>query len=724
MQINACHLSILLVLVVRIGSSVPAAEPDVTSPAKESSAAESSTRRSSINPLAAALRTPAGGRVDSHGDPMPAGMIQRFGSARFKSTGWWRRMAFAGNDEWIWLKSDSRVEALHRETGRVVHHDQLRLGPGNVSVIAASSDGRYVAIGLWDRVPGEQQESSYRVVVLSARTTGHLHDFQWKSRPSDVRCLTFSGDGRTLLAADSAGRVQFWNLETGEQISDRQFEQGDYRDAALSPDGKTAILAGRQSIHWRIDSPAKAVALAKQEATAACFASNGKQFATVSRDGIHLWDAVSAQLIANLQASSSYSDVDFGIAYSPDSRFLAVPVVRENLVELWDVERRARVATMPVFEVRGSVISSDGRWLAASGGDSVISIFDIQSRERVSRTHGHSNPASAIRFLNNGRIVTAAEGEAIVWDGTTGTMQHRLEHKQGKRVAEIAISPNGASIVTSALDDTVRVWDTSTGDQQLVLRGHSEYGGMRSVQFVPDGSRFASWGDDSILRWWDSREGSLVGERAIRIEGAPDRKDDRFGDFALRGKLAPGASALYVRFRNELIDFDPRTAARRQSVTTRIDPYSMAVSADGRWIAGGEAVQDASNQFVGTNIVLFDTATLKTAYRWQVSDGIELSQLVQVPEDASSLNEHESADPWRTRAIGFSPDSSKLAWVRMTESRSAVDVVDLAEQRYVTRFSIDSPGFALDFSPDGRKLAIGHNDTTASLWSLPELSNP
>lgn len=724
MQSYVCHLSILLVIAVRIESSVFAAGPDATSPAKESSAAEASTRRSSINPLAAALRLPAGGRVDSHGDPMPAGMIQRFGSARFKSTGWWRRMAFAGDDEWIWLKSDSRVEAMHRESGRVVHHEQLRLGSGNVSVISASSDGRYVAIGLWDREPGQNQESSRRVVVLSARTTAHIHEFQWKSRPADFRCLTFSGDGRRLLAGDSEGHVRLWNTDTGEQISDRQFEQGDYRDASLSPDGKTAILAGRQSIYWKIDDPSKAVGLAKQGATAACFASNGKQFATVSSDGIYLWDAASAELIAHLRAASSYRDADFGIAYSPDSRFLAVPVVHENSVELWDVDRRERVATMPVFEVRGAVISSDGRWLAASGGDSVISVFDIQSRERVSQSHGHSDPASAIRFLKDGGVVTAASGEAIVWDSTAGVVQHRLKHKQGKRVADIAISPNGELIVTSALDDTVRVWDRSTGDQRLVLRGHSENGGMRSLQFVPGGSRFASWGDDSVLRWWHSREGSLVGEQTIRIEGAPDRKDDRFGEFALRGKLAPGASALFVRYKDELIDFEPRTAARRQSVTTRIDPYLMAVSADGRWIAGSEAVQDASDQFVGTTIVLVDAATLKTAHRWQVSGGIDLSEPAQVPEDASSPKERETVELWRTRAIGFSPDSSKLAWVRMTESQSAVDVVDLAAQRYVARFSIDSPGFALDISPDGRQIAIGHNDTTVSLWSLPELSNP
>jgi len=723
MQINAGHLSILLVFAVCLERSALAKEPAATSPATEPSAEESSTRRSSINPLAAALRTPTG-RVDAHGDPMPAGMIQRLGSARFKSTGWWRRMAFAGNDEWIWLKSDSRAEAVHRETGRVVHHEQLRLGPGNVSVIAASSDGRYVAIGLWDRDPGQIQESSRRLVVLSARTTAHIHDFQWKSRPADFRCLAFSGDGKALMAADSSGRVHFWNVETGDQISDRQFEEGDYRDAALSPDGKTAILAGRQSIHWRIDDPAKAVALAKPGGTAACFAPNGKQFATVLSDGIYLWDAASAELIAHLRASSSYRDADFGIAYSPDSRFLAVPVVHENFVELWDVERRERAATMPVFEVRGAVISSDGRWLAASGGDSVISIFDIQSRERVSQTHGHSNPASAIGFLNNESIVTAAEGEAIVWDSTAGTVQHRLEHKQGKRVADIAISPNGTSIVTSALDDTVRVWDASTGDQRHVLRGHSQYGGMRSVQFVPDGSRFASWGDDSILRWWDSRDGSLVGEQAIRFKDAPDPKEDRFGQFALRGKLAPGASALFVRYKDELIEFDPRTTTRRKSIATRIDPYSIVISPDGRWIAGGEIVQDASGQFVGTNIVLFDTATLKSARRWQVSGGTELSQLVLAPEAASSLTEHESAVPWRTRAIGFSPDSSKLAWVRLTESQSAVDVVDLTPQRYVARFSIASPGFALNISPGGRQLAIGHNDTTVSLWSLPELSRP
>ncbi|MEJ7595267.1 MAG: hypothetical protein WKF77_27420, partial [Planctomycetaceae bacterium] len=80
------------------------------------------------NPLVRVLEDPdASTRIDPSGDPMSAGMVQRFGGTRFKYTGWWRQLAFAGNDEWVWLKADEHIAVMHRATGRIVKHRFLRL---------------------------------------------------------------------------------------------------------------------------------------------------------------------------------------------------------------------------------------------------------------------------------------------------------------------------------------------------------------------------------------------------------------------------------------------------------------------------------------------------------------------------------------------------------------------------------------------------------------------
>ena len=82
-----------------------------------------------------------------------------------------------------------------------------------------------------------------------------------------------------------------------------------------------------------------------------------------------------------------------------------------------------------------------------------------------------------------------------------------------------ALSPDERRLVTTGADGTVRIWDTETGLELLLLGKHSVDG--IGVAFSPDGSRIASTGKDGTLRIWS------VGPPPPREVAPPARPNER-----------------------------------------------------------------------------------------------------------------------------------------------------------------------------------------------------
>jgi WD40 repeat protein len=64
-----------------------------------------------------------------------------------------------------------------------------------------------------------------------------------------------------------------------------------------------------------------------------------------------------------------------------------------------------------------------------------------------------------------------------------------------------AFSPDGRQIVTASDDHTARIWDTATGTETQVLRGHESR--VLSAAFSPDGTRVVTVALDETVRIWD-----------------------------------------------------------------------------------------------------------------------------------------------------------------------------------------------------------------------------
>ena len=93
---------------------------------------------------------------------------------------------------------------------------------------------------------------------------------------------------------------------------------------------------------------------------------------------------------------------------------------------------------------------------------------------------------------------------AMIWNTTTGDCQAVLKgHSRG--VNSVVFSPDGMHVVSASNDHTARIWNTTTGDCQAVLKGH--LGGVNSVVFSPDGRHIVSASYDHTARIWNITTG-------------------------------------------------------------------------------------------------------------------------------------------------------------------------------------------------------------------------
>ncbi|KAF8997096.1 hypothetical protein BDQ17DRAFT_1512198 [Cyathus striatus] len=77
-------------------------------------------------------------------------------------------------------------------------------------------------------------------------------------------------------------------------------------------------------------------------------------------------------------------------------------------------------------------------------------------------------------------------------------------------VRSVAISQDGATIVSDSADMTVRVWNSHSGKLLNELKGHSDK--VRSVAISQDGATIVSGSDDRTVRVWNSYSGKLLNE--------------------------------------------------------------------------------------------------------------------------------------------------------------------------------------------------------------------
>ena len=564
---------------------------------------------------------------------------------------------------------------------------------------------------------------------------------------SPVMAVAVSLDGRYMLTGSGQislalplledNTMRLWDLQTGAEI--RRFEG--HTDAiwkvAFSPDGHTAFSgsADRSVIQWDL---ATGTILQRYEGKEMVPGWNPVVYLAVSPDGksllfarydgeIHLIDINSGKERQVFRLHIPF-DFIYCLSFSPNGQTIySVGMVPgshlENLV-VWDVAR----GTERHFEISDSdtlngfrlgpidiaaTVSPDGRLALGVRGTDLV-LYDVENAQEIRRFNKIQPLITSIAISRDGRtaLTTAVDASLILWNLDQGEPIRVFRGHEGW-VTTATFTPDELHGVSGSSDGTARLWDLDSGSEtrRLTVTGFDQ---MWGLALSPDGRTalsgvLESTSQRSVAIQWDMTTGEIIHQfgghsGAIRdIAYSPD------GQTALIISDDDMASLLDIATGAELRRYDYPAPS---SVGFALDGRTavLANGTNGRTLDLESGTLGAS---YGGGAMLYNILSDERSILLPISSSTLGTFDIETGQQTGVLEGHGS--PPRTAAI--SPDGRYA----LTGSGEPFLILwNLETHTEIRRLTLPTTVIvnSIAFSYDNRMALAGSNDGLVLLWDI------
>lgn len=541
----------------------------------------------------------------------------------------------------------------------------VKLSAG-ITVLSFSNDGKLLIAGA----------ENGKVKILNTET-GVLMDSE-TIHPAAVVGVAILPGNELAFSVGKAGVARIWRIADGTVVREWSNPQKKFTAHAVSRDWRLIALGyenGETHVYSR-ESGEQVGAPVKQNGavTALCFSRDNAVLAIASADGTaRIWDLDKAKpLDFVVKHGSPITSLDLG-----PKGILLLTASKDGTAKITDATSGAAI----VPEVKCGAGIRDAR-LSPSGirfhtilDDQTVRIWDSFSGEPVEGViRSDDGIANADWGPAGMRVVTASDGIiADIWRVRDGVrVSEGMRHEAPVRVAEYG--PNAQLIATGCADGTVRVWRQDVGASSTGLPTKRLHRGpVNSASFSADGLGLVSSSDDKTVIRWDLKTVQPLGKalahpsKPVCATYSADRK--------LLATITESGDAFL---------FDGETGQQKGE--------ALKLGGNGRWI---DIRQDGS--------LILATAG-KKALVFAPGAAIESAKTIELPGDGDR----------EIRMARFSPDGK---WIATAASDGAVVIWDATTFATVATLKKHTgAATSLRFSRDGKLMLSTGEDGSLVVW--------